>query len=263
MRRADCSRMSVNLEAPPSPGASHDLLLGGRIRLRQPTHGYRVAVDPILLAAAVPAEPRDHVVDLGTGTGAAALCLAARVPGCRITGIEIQPRLTALARENAALNRLADRVAIVEGDIAGYTCGHEDSADHVMANPPHLTQARAAADRRWDVATVEAGAAFSAWMETAFRLVRPKGSVTVIHRADRIDEIVAVLRSLARDIIVYPLWPKRGVAAKRILVRARKRVRSPSRLGAGLVLHRGDGTYTDAAEQILRHAAPLDIAADH
>ena len=73
------SRMSETRQ-PDEPSFTEDRLLGGRIRLRQPATGYRVAIDPVFLAASVPAEPHQLVLDVGCGAGAAMLCLAARVP---------------------------------------------------------------------------------------------------------------------------------------------------------------------------------------
>ena len=70
-------------ETPLPAGQSEDTLLGGRVRLRQPVAGYRAAIDPVFLAAAVPAVPGDRALDVGCGAGAAALCLAIRVPDCR------------------------------------------------------------------------------------------------------------------------------------------------------------------------------------
>src|SRR5687767_14919301 len=92
-------------------GVSADGLLGGRLRLYQPRRGYRVAIDPVLLAAAVAAEPGERVLDAGAGTGAASLCLAARVPGCVVTGVERDPELLALAMANVGANGMRERVA--------------------------------------------------------------------------------------------------------------------------------------------------------
>ena len=64
---------------------TEDRLLGGRVTVFQPTGGYRAAIDPVLLAAAIPANPTDRVLDVGSGTGAASLALAARVEGCQVT----------------------------------------------------------------------------------------------------------------------------------------------------------------------------------
>ena len=65
---------------------TEDKLLDGRVTFLQPRHGYRVAIDPVLLAAAVPARSGDRILDLGSGTGAASLCLAARLQDVHVTG---------------------------------------------------------------------------------------------------------------------------------------------------------------------------------
>jgi len=93
-----------------------DRFLNGRITVAQPVSGFRAGHDSLLLAAAVPAEPNSSVLELGSGAGVASLCLAARVPDIRITGIEIDPELVRLANENAARNAFADRVLFVLGE---------------------------------------------------------------------------------------------------------------------------------------------------
>ena len=244
-------------------GIGEDRLLGGRVRLRQPRRGYRAAIDPVLLAAAVPAAPGELVADLGTGAGAAALCLLARCPGCRVTGFELQPGLAALAADNARLNGLEDRFSVVAGDIA---CAAQDWCGRfgrVMANPPYLPAARADLSAGDDPATVEGGAGLGDWVRAALALVRPKGTVALIHRADRLDELLAHLAAGAGGIVVLPLWPKPGLAAKRVVVCARRGVRAPLTLGPGLVLHDARGCYTGAAEQVLRAAQGLFEAQSH
>ena len=131
------------LDPPAVPGVadrfSEDLLLGGQVRLRQPLDGYRAAIDPVLLAASVDAAPRHRVLEAGAGHGAAAICLARRVPDCSVTGIEIQPDLVRLANDNARLNDLAGSVQVMIGDLVRplprVAAG---GFDHVMANPPYL-----------------------------------------------------------------------------------------------------------------------------
>lgn len=241
---------------------SEDRLLGGAVRLRQPHAGYRAAIDPIFLAASVPARRGERVLELGVGSGAAALCLAHRVPGCRVVGLERQRTVAALARRNVTLNGMDDRVDIVMGDLLDPpTCVKAVRFDHVMANPPYLPPARAdgrrASARR--ASNVEGNAGLSAWIDCALRRVNPRGTVTVIHRADRLEEILTALEGRAGGIVVMPLWPKSGMAAKRVIVRARKGVATPLVLAAGLVLHEADGAFTAAAEKILRGGAALNI----
>lgn len=245
---------------------THDRLLGGRVTLLQPASGYRAAIDPVLLAAATPTWRGATVADLGCGAGAAALCLAARAPEAAAVGVERDAALAALAERNAAENGVADRVRIVRADIADIRAPGDlvrhglAPCDHAMANPPHLPPARAMPARRGDPATVETGASLDDWVTAALALLRPGGGLSLIHRADRLDDLLASLHGRAGEIAVFPLWPKAGRAARRVLAQARKAARGPARLAAGLVLHRADGRYTEEAEAVLRHGAPLRIA---
>ncbi len=241
---------------------SDDALLNGRVKLRQPLQGYRAAIDPVLLAAAVPAASVDTVLDIGCGVGAAALCLARRVEGCRITGIERQRELVRLANDNIALNDLSARVVVMSGDLLRPPPRLEPgSFAHVMANPPFLEAEAATAppDPGKAAAHVEGDADLAAWMRFALTMVRPKGSITFIHRADRMEQLLAQLAGRAGEIVVFPLWAGRDKPAKRVIIRARKQVATPTRLVPGLVLHEADGRYTAAAEAVLRGAAGLPI----
>jgi tRNA1(Val) A37 N6-methylase TrmN6 len=236
-----------------------DALLGGRVRLLQPEAGYRAAIDPVLLAAAVPARAGEHVLDAGMGVGAAAFCLAARV-GCRVTGIEREPALAALARENAAGNEAA-RVEVIEGDIlAPPPALPRAGFDHVMANPPFQEPGGTLSPHALKaVANVEGAATLADWIGFALAMARPKATLTFVHRADRLEALLAALSGRAGEIVLFPLWPKPGAAAKRVLVRARKGSAAPTRLAPGLVLHRAEGGYTEAADAVLRGGAALEL----
>lgn len=249
------------------PASATDSLLGGRISLLQPESGYRVAIDPVLLAAAVPVARRGPVLDLGCGVGAAALCYAERVAQVGVVGLELDPRMAHLARENVRLNAMEERVQIRSGNLLSPPADLEPgSFEQVMANPPHLPPERA--DLRADpvdkAATVEGDARLADWIDACLAMVMPKGGITLIHRADRLDEILCLLRGKAGGIIVFPLWPRMGEDdhpgdARRVIVHARTGVRTPLRLSGGLLLHRVDGGYTDAAEAILRNAAAIAL----
>jgi tRNA1(Val) A37 N6-methylase TrmN6 len=243
-----------------APDVTQDALLGGRIQLTQPASGYRVAIDPVFLAAAVAAVPGDLVLDLGCGVGAAALCLAAREPNCRIVGIERDRHLVRLASANIEANRMNGRVEAMVGDLLRMPPRLAPGGfAHVMANPPFLDSESGTSSPQVSKAAAnhEGEAKLGDWIRCALVMVRPKGSVTFIYRADRIDRLMAELAGKIGELVLYPLWPGGDKPASRILVRGRKGIAVPARLMPGMVLHESDGRYTAAADAVLRGGAGI------
>ena len=214
-----------------------------------------MAVDAVLLAAAVDAHAGERVLDLGSGVSAVGLCLAARVAGGTVVGIELQPVLAALAERNARLNDVAERMRTIVHDVAQPLPIGLGTFDHVVTNPPYL--AAAVADPSPNaikaLATDETSADLARWLEVAMDALAPAGTLTLIHRSDRLDEIGTHLGRLGLgDIAVKPLTP-----VARVLVRARRAATLSRRDLPPLVLHRTGGGYTEEAEAILRGGLPL------
>lgn len=240
-------------------GVTLGFLLGGRVRYAQPTGGLRSGIEPLLLAASVPARPGARVLEGGCGAGAGLLCLAARVPRLAGLGIEIDPAMAALAAENARANGFA-ALDFAAGDLLDDAPAARDF-DHAFANPPyHRAGTTPSPDARRERA-VRAGAdGIAAWCAALARRVRPGGSITVSVPAGRLTETLGALAAAGcGGRVTFPLWPREGVAAKLVLVRGITLSRAPDRLSAGLVLHAGAG-YSPAAEAILRGGGPLDLA---
>lgn len=241
-----------------------DSLLGGKVIFYQPAEGYRAAIDPVLLAAAVPARAGDHVLDLGAGAGAAALCLARRVAECRVTGLEIDPALVSIARTNAAENGFGEWLEFFAGNVAAPPFElRPGSFDAVMLNPPYRPEETGTPSphERKQRANEEGEADLRVWLGAALEMVKPKGSIVLIHRADRLDAIAALLHGKAGELAILPLWSKAGKPARRVIVRVRKGLRAGATLLPGLALHEADGKYTAAAEAVLRDGAALEFAA--
>ena len=238
-----------------------DGFLGGTLRLWQPARGYRSGADAVLLAAACPAQAGDTVLELGCGAGVAALCLAARVPGIRATGLEVQPGYAALARRNAAENALM--LEVVEADLTALPAGlRARSFDAVITNPPWFRGATLSPDAGRGLARHEA-LPLALWLDAGLRRLRPGGSLTVIQRAERLGEILAALAPRAGAVRVLPVAARAGHEAGRVIVTATKGARAPLRLLAPLVMHDGDTHATDGddhsaqATAILRNASPI------
>lgn len=245
---------------------SLDHLLGRRVRLVQFIDGYRAAVDPVLLAAAVPAEPGQRVLDLGLGAGAASLCLAARVPGLALVGVERHGGAAALARVNAGLAGAA--LTVVETDVGARLSGAEDPRaqpfDHVLTNPPFLEDIRAAPppDPGRRAAHVEDGIGLGAWIAAGLKRLKPGGSFTIVMRADRLAGILTALTGPAGDIRVLPVHTvDDGRPAKRVIVQARKGRRAPLTLLAPLVLAGEGRNWTPTVRAVLEEAAALSLDA--
>lgn len=240
-----------------------DTLLDGRVTVRQPADGYRVAIDPVLLAAFVCAKAGDRVIDVGCGTGAAMFCLAARVPGVDVTGLEIQPDMAKLAGEGIALNKLAARARVMEGDLAllsDLVCAQP--FDIAITNPPFVAAGTTPPDPIIATAHKESHLPLAAWIAKCLTLLRSGGRLVLIHRADRLSEVMAALRDgSCGDIRVLPVQPKSDAPAKRVLIDAGKGRKSPDTLLPALVLHTADGGFTAETQAVLRNMAMLNPGA--
>ena len=239
---------------------TEDRLLDGRVRLRQPARGYRAGMDAALLAAACDAKPGQRVLEAGCGPGAALLAAAWRRPEARFTGVEREAEALALARENIALNDLADRVEAVPGDVAQrFSTLGLAPFDAALANPPFFDDPAALRGPAPEKAAAwMADEGLMAWTEFLGKAVREGGTVTVIHRADRLADLLSLLALKCGSFQVRPIHPFADEPAKRVLVRAIKTGKAPLQLLPPLVLHdRGGGKHRAEMEAILRGEAAL------
>lgn len=235
---------------------TEDRFLGGRIVVRQLAAGFRSGLDAVMLAAAIPAQAGETVLELGSGAGVAALCLAART-GCSVTGLERDADLAALAAANAAANSMAERVQFLAGDVFALPPDLKRDFAHVMTNPPfHGEEGRASPDAARAAAKHDDGR-LGDWLKAGFRRTASNGTFTAILRADRLGEALAALPH--RGTLVLPLWPREGVEAKRVILQVRKGARRPLGFLPGLILHEADGANSEAAEAILRHGEALPL----
>ncbi|WGV18121.1 tRNA1(Val) (adenine(37)-N6)-methyltransferase [Fuscovulum ytuae] len=248
----------------PDDALSDDKFLMGRLRLLQPARGYRAATDPVLLAAACPARAGESVLDLGCGAGAAGLCLAARVPGVVLAGLEVQADYADLARRNAQRNGMA--MEVVTGDLAAMPKVLRREFDHVIANPPYYGAGGTPSPVAGRDRAVRVDTPIAAWVAAAGARLRPGGWLTMIFATPCLPEALAALAPKLGSASVLPLAPRIGRAPPRVILQARKGGRAAFRLLAPFTLHDGaahDGdreNYTPGANAVLRMGGDLSAA---
>ena len=235
---------------------SRGTLLGGRVVYVQPAEGYRTGIEPVLLAACVPAQPGERVVEAGIGAGAALLALAARVPGLNGVGIERDPKMAQFARANIAANG-HDKLHILVQDVLGWQ--PDLRYDHAMANPPWHSDAGTQSPDQGRRSAKQAGdRLLTDWVAAMARALLRRGTLTLALPASQLARgVCALTQAGCGEIAVQPLWPRAGHPARLIILQGVKEGRGASRLLPGLVLHAAEGGYTDEAEAVLRHGKAL------
>lgn len=252
--------MQERLETSGNNTYTEDSLLGGRIVIRQPAQGYRVAIDPLLLSAAISVDPGESILDVGAGVGTAGLCLAARFPNCRVMGIERQKDLVRFATDNILLNNFRDRVEILHGDLQSpppRLAG--GSYSQVISNPPYfeINRGRLSPVISKSLSNHEDQFDMEDWLKFCLLMLKPLGKITFIYRADMLDRLLSLFYGKVGNINVFPLWPAREQSAKRVIVQGIKGTKGGLTLLSGMFLHNEDGSFTKAAEAILRDGEPL------
>jgi tRNA1(Val) A37 N6-methylase TrmN6 len=236
----------------------HTTIFNGNVTVWQPLKGYRFAIDSLLLAAFTPAQPNQRVLELGIGTGAASLALAYQHPDIQLHGVEIQPDILEITHKNILENGWENRFQLFSGDLRDKV-NPGNCYDHVIMNPPFFqrnTYINAIYENK-TISHAEGESTLTDWISAAHRALRQRGYLTLVHKASRLDEILTILSVKFGCIEVMPLWPKNGVPAKRVLVRARKSVNSPLTLHAGLTLHEPNGNFTSKAIEVIRFGKKL------
>ncbi len=257
-----------NIIADKDPSCTRLTLLNGRVKLLQPSIGYRVGIDPVFLAASVPHTCR-KLLDVGSGIGSASFCALSRIPNCQTTNIEIVPELNNIAKTNAKSNQWTDRTTFIDGDILQpINCLKDQRFDCIISNPPFFDSAQSNPSTN----KLKANARhlppdmLQKWLNACLKLASTHTMLVFIMRPAMLETALQCLNHKAGAIEIMPLWPRVGRSAQLIIVRAIKGRKTPLQLMHGLVLHNGlhhddqqakSQKYSTQAENILRNMHPL------
>ncbi len=244
---------------------TEDVFLGGKLKLLQSEAGFRAGLDSVLLPAAANVAPGEFVLDAGCGAGVGGLCLLARVGNVHLTGVDRSHAAIHLCTENATQNRFVGE--FIEGDVFELPAlVGRDVFDHVITNPPFHDPARERPSPNQAKAAAHGlghqkpyDEALTLWVEACLAALKTKGRITLINRTEALPALLAALDGPAGEIVVVPLWPKRGQPAKRVIVTARKGSRTGAKLHPGFVLHEEGGSFTSEIEAALREGEALAL----
>lgn len=241
---------------------TQDLLLGGRVRLAQPAKGHRAGTDAVLLAACARVKAGDRVVDVGAATGAVGLMVGAREKAAQFIFVERDPDLAELCRRNCLENGLSGEVLAVDvlNKASRYAAGLlPDSADWVLTNPPFLEegQARISPDQGRAAAHALPTGGLEAWLKACVGLLKPKGGLVLIHRADRMADCLEVLNGPLGGMELRFVHPSAEKPAIRVLISGIKGSRAPLSILPPLILNGPDGRFTPEAEALHQGEATL------
>ena len=245
---------------------TEDAFLGGKLRLRQPKSGHRAGHDAMLLAAATPARPGDRVVDFGAGVGAAGLAVAKRVAGINLALVEVDETLADIARGNALSNAIAADLIVLDITSAAEAFAaaglSPDSVDVVLMNPPFNDSARhrVSPDKAREIAHVATAETLEGWIHAGRRILKSGGVLTMIWRADGIAEVLAALDRGFGSLVILPVHAVVTSPAIRVLVRAVKGGKAPTRLLPALILNDESARPNQEVRDILAGNEVLPLA---
>jgi tRNA1Val (adenine37-N6)-methyltransferase len=225
-----------------------DTLFDGNMKIRQPKDGYRFAVDAVLLAGHVRPGAGDTIVDLGTGCGVIPLILCCRYPEVDIFGVELQQDLVGLAHRNVLDNRMTGRITILHQDmttLARRQFGR--SIQWIICNPPYRKAgaSRLNPDRQQALARHELSVTLAGVIETAARLLDPAGRFLCIYPAERLTDLISLMRSAKLEpSFCRAVHPRTGSTARRVIVEGIKGGRQGLEIAPSLMIMDAAGQYT-------------------
>lgn len=249
---------------------SIDGFYNGRFYACQPTSaGHRAGLDALLIAAGLEKSAKGIVVDFGAGVGIAGFAALVGNQDLSAILIERDEAMIALGKKSLALEQnagFAARTRFIEADIEASASDWRaaglmpDSVDHVIMNPPYNHNAhRISSDRVKASAHSEADSGIEPWLRKSAMLLKPGGDLVLIHRAERLETILAAAMRRFGAITVLPIHSKPGQSANRIVVKMVKGSKAPFKIAPGIVLHENDGQPTALCTALMSGEVRLDF----
>lgn len=231
------------------------------LMLLQKKDGFCFGVDAVLLSHFAQIGKNSRVIDLGTGTGIIAVLLAAKKEPRQVVGLEIQQEMAEMAERSVRMNNLSDRIRIVQGDIreAASLFG-ASSFDAVVSNPPYMekggglinTEDLKAISRHEILCTLEDV------ISAASRLLKPGGVFSMVHRPQRLVDIIWHMRNYGIEPKQLRLvHPSPGKRPNLLLISGVRDGNPELKVQEPLFVYDGSGNYSKEIDDIYgRDAEP-------
>ncbi|MGD8243356.1 MAG: tRNA1(Val) (adenine(37)-N6)-methyltransferase [Desulfobacterales bacterium] len=226
-----------------------DSFYDGRLKISQGLTGYRFSIDAVLLAHLIKLRQGDrHVVDFGTGCGIVPLLLAYRHANLKICGVELQPALADLARENVKANGFGDRIRIIENDLQMLNPRNLGfSADVIVSNPPYrqADSGRINPNEQRALARHEIALTLEGLLRAVRRVLRTGGYFWTIYPSQRIPEMISRMQHFnIEPKYMRLIYSRQASEAKLALVAGVKAARAGFAVGPPLVIYADARRYS-------------------
>lgn len=232
---------------------SEDCILNGKLKFFQPKNGYRIPIDPIILASMIKISKNQMVLDVGCGVGTISLILKFKNPSAEISAIDIDPKICEICKLNSEKNSLPLNVYNLNLTKINESILKNMRFDHVVTNPPYFTLCSSRISEATRFAKFET-MPLNNWIEACLKKLNDQGTFSIIHDAARIDDIIFTLKNSrvkVGNFEIFPIYSKKNSAAKRVIVKCRKNGKSVSKILHPIITHNDDGTYSSEMADIL------------
>lgn len=220
------------------------------LKIIQKNNGFCFGIDSVLLSDfAKEIKNNSNVLDLGTGTGILSILLSGKTNLKKIYGIEIQKDIADMAKRSVKLNNLDNKVEIINTDIKNLKNIFDiNSFDAIVTNPPYKNEnsGKINENEYKYISRHETTANLSDFIKISVQLLKDKGSFYMVHRPERLVDIIYELRSnkLEPKNIKF-VYSNKEKEPKLVLIKAVKNANKFLKVEKPLFVYNQDGNYTD------------------
>jgi len=226
------------------------------LKIIQNTEGFCFGVDSVLLTEfARDIKIGSKIVDLGTGTGILSILLSKKVQPSKIVAIEKQESVSNMAERSVKLNKLEDKIEIINQDIKNINI-EKNCWDVVVTNPPYKKAGTGinSKEEKQQISRYESTATLDDWIKVSSKLLKDKGSFYMVYRTDRLTELFEVMKKYKLETKkIRFVYSKINTQSNLVLIKAVKGANVFMKVEKPLIIYNEDGGYTKEILEIYKN----------